>query len=978
MPQENSIPVNPLRILLLLAILATPWIGHSQGIVPTPGETRLDARKTWEAMAESGWLSQITFKSVGPSIFSGRVVDLAVNPANSSEFLVAYASGGLWHTTTNGASFTPLFDQEAVMTIGAIATDWTNRTIWVGTGEVNSSRSSYAGVGMYFSPDFGQHWQYKGLPESHHIGRVILHPDDPATVWVAVLGHLYSDNPERGVYRTTNGGDSWERTLFVDDRSGAVDLILDPRQSDHLYAAIWERDRKAWNLSESGSSSGIYETRDGGGSWELISSPETGFPTGEGVGRIGLAMGYRGDQPEVYAILDNQNRRPVSKAEQDTSRISKSELRTMTRAAFLSLPPKKIQRYLDDHDFPEQYDAEKVIQLIRQDSIQPSALVDYIEEANSLLFDTPVVGAEVYRLPSGRSTWEKTHEEYLDDIFYSYGYYFGQIRVQVEQPDQLFIMGVPVLRSLDGGKTFSSIHRENVHADHHALWINPADPGHLILGNDGGINISQDTGRTWIRANRPPVGQFYSVNVDDRKPFNLYGGLQDNGVWKGPSTYNGSLRWEMTGQYPYRMLLGGDGMQVEIDPREENRIVYTGYQFGFYYRIDTETGDQQLITPKPALGQRPYRWNWQTPIHLSRHQPDILYMGAQKLLRSLDRGDHFDEISGDLTRGGRQGDVPYGTLTSIHESPLRFGLLYTGSDDGLVHVSRDGGYSWTRITDGLPEDLWVSRIQASQHKEGRVYLALNGYRWDLFDALVYRSDDYGQTWQQIGLDLPAEPVNVIREDPENPDLIYVGTDHGVYASLDRGQRFMPLDRSLPRVPVHDLVIHRPSGTLVLGTHGRSFYSADIRKVQVLKPEITDQELVLFDPEDVDYNPNWGKSWSKWQEPQDPGLTVWTFSRSDRNVEYKIFPEGHPNIILASGEAAVGRGLSSWTYSLDVANTKALNQWSKHLAKSGDEAPLASDNGKTYLLPGTYILSMQEGELEVQKQFRVVRKKKRGT
>ncbi|MBK7343984.1 MAG: hypothetical protein IPJ06_13370 [Saprospiraceae bacterium] len=388
---------------------------------------------------------------------------------------------------------------------------------------------------------------------------------------------------------------------------------MDPRSPDVLFAAMWERERKAWNLKEAGPSSGIYQTSDAGATWQLISSTESGFPQGEGVGRIGLAIGYHDDLRQVYAILDNQDRRPPPDKASDEKSLSKEALRTMSKTAFLELKEELISDYLKKNDFPEKYTAARVITMVRKDSILPEALVHYIEGANSLLFDTPVTGAEVYLLSGEGSTWKKTHDGFLDDIFYSYGYYFGQIRVQWDNPDNLYILGVPILHSTDGGKSFQSVNGDNVHGDHHALWINPSQPDHLILGNDGGVNISADAGETWVRANRPPVGQFYSVAVDDADPFHIYGGLQDNGVWKGPSDYSGSLRWEMTGQYPYRSLLGGDGMQVAIDPRNDHQTVYTGFQFGNYFRLNTQTGNQEYITPKHELGERPYRWNWQTP-----------------------------------------------------------------------------------------------------------------------------------------------------------------------------------------------------------------------------------------------------------------------------------------------------------------------------------------------------------------------------
>src|SRR5690606_33856966 len=334
--------------------------------------------------------------------------------------------------------------------------------------------------------------------------------------------------------------------------------------------------------------------------------------------------------------------------------------------------------------------------------------------------------AEVYRSDDGGRTWARTHEGYLDDLFFSYGYYFGQLRVAPHDPDRLYLLGVPLIASSDGGATWAAIDGPHVHVDHHALFVSPTRPGHLINGNDGGVNVSFDDGASWSKANVPAVGQFYAVAVDMAEPYHVYGGLQDNGVWVGPSTYEATDDWLGEGTYPYERLLGGDGMQIAVDPRT-NRTVYTGFQFGNYFRLDRDAGDATRITPRHELGERPLRFNWQTPIHLSVHNPDVLYLGSHKVHRSLDRGATCETLSDDLTEGGRPGDVPYGTLTSIDESPRRFGLLWAGSDDGLVHVSRDGGYSWQNVSAGLPGPYWVSRVEASHFEEGRAYVALNGY-----------------------------------------------------------------------------------------------------------------------------------------------------------------------------------------------------------------------------------------------------------
>lgn len=942
--------------LLFLATLL-PFLLPGQQNQPgfTPATERVESYQLRQQRAKKSMLRDLEFRSIGPTVMSGRVVDIDINPQDPTEFLVAYASGGLWYTNNNGTSFSPLFDQEMVMTIGDIYADWQQKTIWLGSGEVNSSRSSYAGVGLFYSPDWGKTWSHKGLGESHHIGRILAHPTDPNTLWVAVLGHLYSPNKERGVYRSTDGGTTWQKVLYVNDNAGAVDLILDPQNPDILYAAIWERTRRAWNFVESGAGSGIHRTTDGGTTWNLISGTQSGFPSGKGVGRIGLDAVVVEGETIIYAILDNYNRR--EKEEQEDEGLSKEQLRTMSREGFLALSEEDIQQYLNKNGFPKKYSAQKVRELVDLKAIQPIALVEYVEDANSLLFDTPVIGAEVYRSSQNGTTWEKTHEGFLDQVYNSYGYYFGQIRVHPQNDQLLYIMGVPVLRSTDRGATWENINKENVHVDHHALWLNPQDADHLILGNDGGINISYDQGENWIKCNNPSVGQFYAVAVDQAEPYNVYGGLQDNGVWTASSTTEIDNSWHNSGQNPYKELMGGDGMQVAIDHRD-NQTVYTGYQFGNYFRIHKQTGQTKRITPKHDLGERPLRWNWQSPIQLSSHNQDILYLGSNKLHRSLNQGEDFTEISPDLTKGGKKGDVTFGTLTTLHESDLRFGLIYVGSDDGLVHITQDGGHSWDDITAGLPTDMWISRVQASQHKESRVYVSLNGYRWDNFSSMLYVSEDYGKNWTRLGKSLPLEPINVVREDPVNENLLYVGTDHGLYVSLDRGTTFH-LCSDLPAVAIHDLAIQKREADLLVGTHGRSLYIGELEHLQQMTESLMGQPLASFPLEPLKYKSNWGKTWSPWWQQDPPSLSLPLFSNLSGKGQFEISTD--KGLSLQTWEADLHKGLNypSYDLSVDMEQVEAFqNALNENLGESDDPVELEkADNGLYYLQPGQYKIKL---------------------
>ncbi|MBT8221534.1 MAG: glycosyl hydrolase, partial [Eudoraea sp.] len=607
----------------------------SAQVSATPADIIQNGLTQKSDLPETSILKNIRFTNIGPTVMSGRVVDLDVNPNNPVEFFVGYASGGLWYTSNNGVSFTPVLDNTQTQNVGDIAVDWKSGTVWVGTGENNASRSSYAGIGMLKSTDKGMTWQHMGLSDSHHIGRILINPQNPDEVVVGVTGHLYSPNKERGIYKTVDGGKTWRKTLFINEETGIIDVSHAPNNFNLLIAAAWEKDRKAWDFTGNGEGSGLYKSSDGGDSWTNISTPESGFPTGEGVGRIGLAF-Y--DNNIVYAVLDNQYRREKDKEKaKDSDILEKDDFKEMSEADFLKLENSKLNAFLKSNGFQEKYRAENVKQMVRSGAVKPADLARYLENANTLLFDTPVIGAEVYRSNDGGKTWNKQHEGYIDDLFYSYGYYFAQIGVDRNNPEKIYIAGVPLLKSEDGGANFTSISKENVHADHHALWINPARPGHLINGNDGGLNISYDDGESWTKNNSTSVGQFYAINVDNQKPYNVYGGLQDNGVWMGPHTARMDNRWLQTGHNPWKSIMGGDGMQVQIDNRNPN-IVYTGFQFGNYYRLDLGNRKRKAIQPKHELGETPYRFNWQTPILLSPHNQDILYFGGNKLHRSLNQG----------------------------------------------------------------------------------------------------------------------------------------------------------------------------------------------------------------------------------------------------------------------------------------------------------------------------------------------------
>lgn len=923
-------------ITFLIALVANAQPSATRPVLVQQSLASIETQKM------NSLVKQIPFENIGPKVMSGRVVALAVNPKDPTEFYVAYASGGVWHTTDNGISFTPISENAPTQNIGEIAMHWPTRTLWVGTGENNASRSSYAGIGLLKTENNGQSWEQAGLPDSHHIGKILIDANNPEHVVVGVTGHLYSPNEQRGVYVTQDGGATWKNTLSINDSTGIIDMAHAPENFNVQFAAAWSKDRKAWNFTGNGQASAIYKSTDAGQTWQKVSTPESGFPTGEGVGRIGLAV-Y--DESTVYAIHDAQFRRPKKEAQKEKG-LQKDDFKSMTKEAFLALDNKALNTFLKTNNFQEKYRAENLKNSVRSGSVAPKDLATYLEDANSLLFDTPVVGTEVYKSTDGGLHWEKTHTDYLDDIYYSYGYYFGHIHVHPKQENKIYIYGVPILTSDDGGKSFRSIGKSNVHADHHALWINPNRSGHLINGNDGGVNITYNDGANWMKNNSVDVGQFYAINIDHATPYNVYGGLQDNGVWKGAHNGKDNESWQSTGHNVWTSIMGGDGMKVQID-RRDNNVVYTGFQFGNYYRLNLATKARKAIQPKHTLGESPYRFNWQTPILLSEHNQDILYYGGNKLHRSLNQGDDWTTISDDLTQGGKIGNVAYGTLTTLSESPFQFGYLYTGSDDGLVYKTTNGGDQWTLISSSFPQDLWVSRVVASAHQKDRVYVTLNGYRWDDFTPYVYVSEDGGEHWTALANNLPHSPVNVIREDPVNENVIYLGNDMGVWISLDRGQQWHPFVQGLTNAAVHDLVIQPEKKHLLVGTHGRSIYKAEIAHLQQSRPE----NLMLFPLKKVRHSSRWGNSYSQWREAYTPSTSLTVYAPEETSFALELTDNKGKMVYRETGNLMAG-------YNVLKYDMRFAPPASKKRIKTKLEP---SKNGITYLSKGTYTMVVKTAQ-----------------
>jgi photosystem II stability/assembly factor-like uncharacterized protein len=731
-------------------------------------------------------IKDFTFRNIGPTRQGGRIVDFAAHPTRPFTFYVASASGGLWKTTNNGTTFTPIFDDQSVISIGDVAVAPSDpEIVWVGTGEANNSRSAYWGDGVYKSTDGGKTWSHMGLKESHHVGRILIHPRDPDIVYVAALGHLYSFNEERGLYKTTDGGKTWDKVLYISERVGVVDAAMDPNSPDTLYAASYEKERLPWTFEESGPGSAIYRSRDAGRTWQKL---EGGLPSGK-IGRIGLDVFLR-DPKIVYATIENANPRPETTAKKSAA-ARRRRPRTM--------------------------------------------------------------GGEIYRSEDGGDTWTKMNTD-RESVGGSPGYYYGQIRVDPNDDQTIYVLSVNLFRSRDGGKSWGKGTERNAapmtHSDHHALWIDPENSERMLLGNDGGLYITYDKGAAWDHYQNLPLAQYYAIGVDMESPYNVYGGLQDNGSWKGPSNGpSGRVTrgdWSSTG--------GGDGMYNQVDPNG-GRWLYNEFQFGVIQRVDQKTRVSKSIRPRVEKGQPALRFNWCAPIHLSPHNSSIVYFAGNVLFRSMDRGDNWQAISPDLTlndpvKTAGKGNIQYCTIVTVSESPVTPGIIWVGTDDGKVHLTENGGAAWTELTEnlvaaGAPRDYWVSRVFASPHAAGTAYVSKTGYRRDDFRAFLYKTTDKGKTWADISGSLPGEPINVVVQDRKNSGLLFVGTDMGIHVSIDDGKTWVSMRNNMPTNAVHDLLVHPRENDLVAGTHGRGIFIMDVSPLQELDEGVLAEDVHLF-------------------------------------------------------------------------------------------------------------------------------------
>lgn len=712
----------------------------------------------------------LKFRNIGPATMGGRIDDLAVLESNPAVFYVGTATGGLWKTMNNGTTWEVLFDDlDDTVSIGDIAINPNDaNTVWVGSGENNNRQSTSWGSGVYKSIDGGHTWKHMGLRSSKHIARIIVDPVDHDVVYVAALGSVFGPGGERGIYKTTDGGLTWNRVLYVDEDTGGTELVMDPANNKVIYAATYQRRRATWGFNGGGPGSAMWKSSDAGRTWTKLTN---GVPAGA-LGRIGMDV-YRANPNIVYA------------------RIEHAKL------------------------------------------------------------------SGTYRSDDAGQTWRMMSDTNPRPM------YFSQIRIDPTNDSRIYVLGVDLSISDDGGKTFRL--QESLHDDHHAMWINPNNPNHIIEGTDGGVGISYDRARTFEGIYNMDIGQFYHVAYDMETPYNVYGGLQDNYSWGGPSAVRGR---DGIVNDDWFSVQGGDGFDVQIDPRDP-RTIYAESQDGNISRIDRVTNERKSIRPVPAKGEAPYRWNWNTPILISPHDSNTIYVGANKVFKSTDRGNSWTTISPELTEATdretltlmntkaseieiakNDGVQSYGNIVSLVESPKQAGVLYAGSDDGKVHMTKDGGKTWTDITNkfpGVPKNAYVSRLVPSVFDVNVVYASFDNHRADDMNTYVYASVDGGNNFRSIGEGIPkGHTVTSMTEDPKNPNVLYSGTEFGLFVSPDRGGTWTRIKGNVPTVPIHEIVFHSRDNDMILATHGRSIWILDDATPLQQYTEAIKNDAFLFD------------------------------------------------------------------------------------------------------------------------------------
>jgi photosystem II stability/assembly factor-like uncharacterized protein len=839
----------------------------------------------------------LRWRAIGPANMGGRIADFAVNEKDPYTIFVAVGTAGVLRTTNNGTTWQPVFDKQAVASTGSVAVSQNNpKIVWVGTGEGNSRNSSSWGDGIYKSTDGGDTWTNMGLPDSGDIPHIALDPKNDDVAYAAVLGHLWAPNKERGIYKTSDGGKSWQQVFALDDTTGAIDVVVDPSMPSTVYAAMWTRRRYPWGFNDGGPNSGIWKSIDAGKTWKRLTD---GLPSE--AGRIGLDI-YRKNPKTLYAVVESD--------------------------------------------------------------MGGSAGLETIRSRSGGIFRSDDSGAH----------WKR-----VSDLA-PRGFYFAKVRVDPNNDQRVYVLGFGTAVSDDGGRTFLNTGAKDIHGDCHAMWIDPNNSNHVLLGTDGGIYFSYDKAKSWDFQNNIPLGEFYNVSYGMDKPYTVCGGLQDNGTWCGPSQTHWSTASDEDDKKKaagiwnadWKFVNDGDGFWSTIDPANPN-IIYAESQGGFINRIDLSSGKRRDIKPRAKEGTTAFRYNWNAPFVISHFDSKTLYLGGNVLFRLTNRGENWEQISPDLSQrdvakimtAGSNAET-YGTIVALAESPKDRNVIWAGTDDGNVQVTRDGGKSWTNVTGnipGVPSGYWISRLQASNYDAARGYVTIDGHRSDDFHAYVFATDDYGKTWRSITNEL-KDPVKAFREDPVNQDLLFVGTEFGIFLSSDRGAHWQSIKGDLPTVSVDDIQVHPRDHDLIIATHGRSLYIMDdISGLEQLTPAKSANTALLFEPRPAteSYNNPIGGLW---------GAHVFKAKNPPGGAYINYWLKGTPTEdVTITIEDAKGNKIRE----LDATNRAGLNRavWDLH----GDPHEVISDSrgdddGSPYVAPGEYTVKLKYGDFKAQTKLTV--------
>ncbi len=930
---------------------------HSKVVRGMPSSMR-DAsyakRLSLEADSPFGGFS---WRNVGPESQSGRVLTIAAPESKPNQIYVSFATGGLYRTEDEGQSWTSLWDNQSSFGIGDFALSKDGQTIWLGTGEANNQRTSYSGTGVFKSTDAGKTWNFMGLPESHHIAKVLIDPKDENTVWVSVMGHLYSQNPERGLYKTTDGGKTWNLVLQKDDWTGCTDVQLNPKNSKVAIAAMYTRDRKAWNFLESGSGSGVHRTEDGGKTWQLVNT----LPSGENCGRVGLAWA-RSNEKIVYAFVENPGKNGDWEGEDErvaSDRLTLRRFANLDAEVFADIDNAMLKTFWTTYG-PQDSKLEDVVKAVKDKKMTMAEVRALIEKRNPNAFDPGQNNDELYKSTDGGKTFARSKK-----VGVLGGYYYNEVFVNPLNENDVWLTGVPIIRSLDGGVTWKNGADNSVHVDFHAVYYDPRNAGTVWVGSDGGAYVSRNNGKNWYHFENLSVGQSTTVAVDDATPYNIYTGLQDNGTMKGPNTYIAGV----TDPTIWTTIGGGDGSWITIDTREDSNMVYTASQFGAHGARNTKTNVGYSARPRTGPND-PVRANWISPLVLSPHIGDIVYVGFNKLFRSFDKGRTYKAISPDLTRNRPNGDVPHSTIKDVSESPLKFGLIYCGADDGRMTMTPDGGNTWTDIPTPQPEK-WISKVVASKYDENTVYVSQSGYREDDWSAYLWKSTDRGATWTSIVGNLPHETINVVREDTKNKNILYVGTDMGVYITFDGGTTWETLHGGMSHLPVHDLVIQEREDDLVIATHARGCLVLNLKTIRSITPELRNEDLKILSLSDG-IRGSWGyerrPEYSS-DMPKVPTAKVSFYAKSAGKTKLEIVDKDGK--VILSKEVDSIKGFNNAEIGLRLSDEK-FDVKKPAKPKDGKEAvkdPFLA-NRATYLAAGTYKFVVTTNGKRVEKDWKL--------